>query len=103
MALFNDAMCLLSGPATDSRSRNESPIPKSATPRCVYPLTKSQEGMWIEFQVDSLSTKYNLTLEWDLGVESSPDSTPGINDVLRGKRKDHSTYMYAELTTRSYQ
>ena len=70
MALFSDTMCLLSGPTSSGTMRastqQKSPNVQTGTPNRVYPLTKNQEGMWVEFQTDPSSTKYNLTLEWDL-------------------------------------
>lgn len=79
--LFSDLMCLLSGPrndevpSTDARSRD---IPAT----CVYPITKSQEGIWIECQSDPATTKYNLTLEWDLLKEDSREYS--FSDILQG-------------------
>ncbi|KAG8418963.1 putative Hybrid PKS-NRPS biosynthetic cluster [Metarhizium acridum] len=71
MALFSNDMCLLSGVAGKfGRSRGINCL------ESVFPLTKSQEGMWIAYLADSSSTKYNLTLEWNL-----KDSPPGEADI----------------------
>ncbi|KJZ80421.1 hypothetical protein HIM_00271 [Hirsutella minnesotensis 3608] len=86
MSLYSDDMCLLSGPTgQQGNGLSSSPSHRTRTciPRSVYPLTKSQEGMWIEFQMDPASTKYNLTLEWDLLGRGSEATTPTITDVLR--------------------
>ena len=81
-ALFSDLMCLLSGPRSDeaidvdARSRD---VPAT----CVYPITKSQEGIWIECQSDPATTKYNLTLEWDLQKEDSTEYS--ISHIIKGQ------------------
>lgn len=82
MSLYQDDMCLLSGPPGSSGA----PMPRKKTPipRSVYPVTKSQEGMWVEFQTDPSSTKYNLTLEWDL-LRNRAGQTPTIADILQGE------------------
>ncbi|KAM4066491.1 AMP-binding enzyme [Hirsutella rhossiliensis] len=84
MSLYQDDMCLLSGPPSNSKE----PVPSSAhremsIPRSVYPLTKSQEGMWIEFQMSPAGTQYNLTLEWDLLSRGSNVAPPSITDILQ--------------------
>lgn len=88
MALFNDDMCLLSGPSPGGESgtagpKTTEPVAHSLTARCVFPLTRSQEGIWVEYQSEPTSTKYNLTLEWNL--ERNPeeeDST--ILNIIKG-------------------
>lgn len=84
MALFKQDMSLLSGPTVISGSSNAGSTCQSAIGvRAVYPLTSSQEGIWVEYVTDPLSTKYNLTLEWDLSnSERSWDST---STVFSGK------------------
>nr|POF14112.1 hybrid pks-nrps synthetase tas1 [Quercus suber] len=79
MALFQDDMCLLSGPAAGDAAFSISPSP----PRCVFPLTKSQEGLWVEFQDDPTSTKYNFTLEWNLAGQGNTDKSKLILEVLK--------------------
>lgn len=80
MALFNNDMCLLSGVAGENgRPRGINCL------ESVFPLTKSQEGMWIDYLADSSSTKYNLTLEWNL--KDSPHGEAArhnITNVLGG-------------------
>lgn len=84
MALFSDTMCLLSGPTSSGTVRastqQNSPHAQSESPNRVYPLTKSQEGMWVEFQTDPSSTKYNLTLEWNL-FQNRPVLAP-LSNIL---------------------
>ncbi|KAF4991222.1 hypothetical protein FDECE_14114 [Fusarium decemcellulare] len=80
MPLYQDDMCLLSGPPVAhclAPSRRRGPV----TPQSVYPMTKSQEAMWIEFQSEPQSTHYNLTLEWD--VKDLEGSEPSIKDILQ--------------------
>lgn len=44
-----------------------------------YPLTHSQEGIWVDYLADKTSTQYNLTLEWNLDdVESQASKTDEI-------------------------
>lgn len=82
MALFSDDICLLSGPRIDSAGYEAAH--RQSAPRKVFPLTKSQEDMWVEFQTEPFSTKYNLTIEWDL--KRSYNGTTGFSliDVLEG-------------------
>ena len=89
MSLYQDDMCLLSGPPSSSGASISSK--KTPIPRSVYPVTKSQEGMWVEFQTDPLSTKYNLTLEWDL-LRNSTGERPSVTAVLQGKLIDCIDY-----------
>lgn len=56
---------------------------RGAVSQAVYPLTKSQEGMWVDYQVKPLGTKYNLTLEWDLRARDGP--LPAVSDIVDGK------------------
>lgn len=76
MPLFTTDMCLLSGP-TDNEIQ-------SVTPCHVYPLTKSQEGIWIEHQADPKSSKYHLVLCLDLskGTDGKAHSIAEINNGL---------------------
>ncbi|KAK7432505.1 hypothetical protein QQZ08_001070 [Neonectria magnoliae] len=88
MPLYQDDMCLLSGPGPSSNK--DGPASKRraqlATPRSVYPVTKSQEGMWVEFLSDPFSTKYNLTLEWDI-LENRSRPKPSLDELLQVIRK----------------
>ncbi|KAI0190564.1 amino acid adenylation domain protein [Astrocystis sublimbata] len=92
MVLFDDPMCLLSGPLAGSvGDQNSHP---QITPIKVLPLTKAQDGMWVDFRNEPLSTKYNLTIEWDL--EKDPDTDRyEINDVLEVIAK--ATHRYPAL------
>lgn len=86
MSLYSDEMCLLSGPSSTAHGTSSSGVrQRTSTPRSIYPLTKSQEGMWVEFQADRSSTKYNLTLEWDL-LRNRSGSVPSIADILNGNK-----------------
>ena len=86
MVLFNDVMCLISGPVQHGRPAlhgGQSHQIKSATSQAVYPLTKSQEGMWNDYLANSGGTKYSLTLEWDLRRRPGPD--PPLSEIMNGK------------------
>lgn len=83
MALFSDDMCLLSGPLPDGDCATvdlepAGPVPPSRPARCAFPLTKSQEGIWVEYQSDPSSTRYNLTMELNLETECT------ISDIIKG-------------------
>jgi hypothetical protein len=93
MALFNDDMCLLSGPSPRGESTGAAAGPKSAEPvalshslpgRCVFPLTRSQEGIWVEYQSEPTSTKYNLTLEWNLERRPEEEHVTILN-IIKGE------------------
>lgn len=87
MALYSNDMCLLSGPALDGSSQHRSPdsVDRSRPARCVFPLTRSQEGIWVEYQSNPSSTRYNLTLEWNLERSSSSgDGKPAVADIIKG-------------------
>ncbi|XWW97293.1 hypothetical protein V2A60_005275 [Cordyceps javanica] len=81
MVLFDAEMCLISGPARSSRpATSGSPTHmKAAISQAVYPLTKSQEAMWNDYQASPLGTKYNLTLEWNL--QTSGRRLPAVSDI----------------------
>lgn len=85
MGLYNDVMCLISGPAQAGQPapHDSQTHMRDAVGQAVYPLTKSQEGMWIDYQVNPLGTKYNLTLEWDLRARDGP--LPAVSDIVDGK------------------
>ncbi|KAM3435501.1 hypothetical protein MY4824_004817 [Beauveria thailandica] len=87
MALFDNVMCLISGPAQDGQ-----PAPhysethmRDSVSQAAYPLTKSQEGMWSDYHANPLGTKYNLTLEWDLRKCHGP--LPAVSDIVQGNIK----------------
>lgn len=87
MVLFDDVMCLISAPAQigqpaphDSQTHMEAAIRQA-----VYPLTRSQEGLWNDYQASPLGTKYNLTLEWDLQTRDGPQLA--VSDVVEGKHR----------------
>lgn len=81
--IFTDTMCLISGPTSHNGKVLALPSSlRAGSPQSMYLLTKSQEGMWIEFLADPSSTKYNLTLEWDLQRRASV--VPSIEGVLKG-------------------
>jgi hypothetical protein len=85
MPLFTNDMCLLSG-----HPDNEI---QSVTPCHVYPLTKSQEGIWIEHQADPKSSKYHLVLCLDLS-KGTDGNVPSIGDINNGScRKPISVHI----------
>ncbi|KAF2015411.1 acetyl-CoA synthetase-like protein [Aaosphaeria arxii CBS 175.79] len=93
MQLFTDDMCLLSGPSSGVAEKHTAVgPPHTAPPRSVFPLTRSQEGMWLEFATDPTSTKYNLTLEWDVGQKQDGEAVPtttAVFDVIHTLTKRH--------------
>lgn len=84
MALFKNEMSLISGPARLGRPAvgNAQKSIQSASSQALYPLTKSQEGMWNDYLADPFSTKYNLTLEWDL---QRRDRAVLATEIVQGK------------------
>ncbi|KAF5139466.1 Hybrid PKS-NRPS synthetase TAS1 [Metarhizium anisopliae] len=89
MALFNNDMCLLSGVAGENgRPRGINCL------ESVFQLTKSQEGMWIDYLADSSSTKYNLTLEWNLKDsphgEAARHNITNVLGVIDGLTRTHT-------------
>lgn len=57
------SMALISGPAKVSGHGQ----PQSAGDIvATYPLTRSQEGIWVDYLANRTSTQYNLTLEWNM-------------------------------------
>lgn len=48
-----------------------------------YPLTHSQEGIWIDYLADRTSTQYNLTLEWNIVNGTEPQI--GLPEIVSGK------------------
>jgi hypothetical protein len=92
MALYSNDMCLLSGPAPDgsSQHRSSDSVDRSRPARCVFPLTRSQEGIWVEYQSNPCSTRYNLTLEWNLERSSSGDGKHAVVDIIKGLYPNHN-------------
>ncbi|KAH8706253.1 hypothetical protein BGZ61DRAFT_493214 [Ilyonectria robusta] len=81
MPLYQGDMCLLSGPSSQYNDPTPTGQRQAVTSRSIYPLTKSQEGMWVDFQTDPFSTKYNLTLEWDI-LHNRSGPKPTIDELL---------------------
>ena len=57
------SMAIISGP---SRLSQKGQHHLANDTIAVYPLTHSQEGIWIDYLADRTSTQYNLTVEWRL-------------------------------------
>ena len=86
MSVFKDSMTLLSGPpSTKASNVRRAYETDGAMVKSLYPLTHSQQGIWIEFTMDSLSTKYNLTLEWVLPAKKE-ETDGGLKRALEGER-----------------
>lgn len=105
MGLYNDVMCLISGPAQAGQPapHDSQTHMRGAVGQAVYPLTKSQEGMWIDYQVNPLGTKYNLTLEWDLRARDG--LLPAVSDIVDGKplpAKKPEQHRETKLTEQNY-
>lgn len=86
MAFNNDSMTLLSGSPFSTHSVRKIPVSQPglfADIDSIYPLTRSQEGIWIEYSMDSSSTQYNLTLEWTFNGDSSKEVT-SVESILKG-------------------
>lgn len=56
-------MALISGPNRISRHGQ---LQSTGDILATYPLTRSQEGIWVDYLADRTSTQYNLTLEWNM-------------------------------------
>lgn len=52
--------------------------------RALYPLTRSQQGIWLDYQMNPDSTRYNLTLEWTFGKDDL-DLSPNLDSILEGR------------------
>lgn len=48
-----------------------------------YPLTRSQEGIWVDYLTERTSTQYNLTLEWNMVDKIG--SQVNIRDIVAGR------------------
>ncbi|KAI7763057.1 hypothetical protein LZL87_011200 [Fusarium oxysporum] len=83
MPFFTNDMCLLSGHRDNDF--------QSVAPCRIYPLTKSQEGIWIEHQADPKSSKYHLVLCLDLSKhgDGNDPSIGEINDVIHAIADRH--------------
>lgn len=60
------SMALISGPNSPGKSRQAQSF-SADNILATYPLTHSQEGIWVDYLADKTSTQYNLTLEWSFG------------------------------------
>ena len=83
MSLFGSSMALLSGQAKSDASRSRWGFEHHVALAAVYPLTRSQQGIWIEYTTDPMSTKYNLTLEWTLPANSEDPGS--LEKILHGR------------------
>lgn len=87
MAPVERSMTLVSGPNTTFRQQRFDPrngeVATDAT--AVYPLTHSQEGIWIDYLARPESTQYNLYLDLDFasaGDGTNTSNTPTTAVVL---------------------
>ncbi|KAH6654887.1 amino acid adenylation domain protein [Truncatella angustata] len=62
-------MALISGPA---RSPREDHHHLAGDHVAAYPLTHSQEGIWVDYLANRSSTQYNLTLQWNMAHRVEP-------------------------------
>lgn len=76
-------MTLVSGPSTTTRrgpvDTRSSEVSQDAT--AVYPLTHSQEGIWIDYLANPESTQYNLYLDLDF-TKSETDATKPVTAAV---------------------
>ncbi|KAL9117893.1 MAG: hypothetical protein Q9187_005564, partial [Circinaria calcarea] len=90
MSVFGSSMALLSGQAKAGGSPSRRGFKHHMALSAVYPLTRSQQGIWIEYTTDPMSTKYNLTLEWTLPANSEdPGSLENILHAIRVLTRQH--------------
>lgn len=77
------SMTLVSGPSTTIRrgplGTHNSEVAEDAV--AVYPLTHSQEGIWIDYLANSESTQYNLYLDLDF-TRSDTDTTKPVTAAV---------------------
>lgn len=52
--------------------------------RALYPLTRTQQGIWFEYQMNLDSTRYNLTLECIFETGGRDPGTT-IDSILKGR------------------
>lgn len=76
-------MHFLSGPSSiPSKTLFElATLPHDAT--AIFPLTRTQEGIWIEYMMRPSSTHYNLTLRFSLPTQLDGYNV-GLPDVVSG-------------------
>lgn len=86
MASNQGSMTLISGKKPDAAPLRMSSQPQQISDNVVatYPLTHSQEGIWVDYVADIKSTRYNLTLELVLNVNENQIGS-SIVDVFRSK------------------
>ncbi|KAH9210623.1 hypothetical protein DL95DRAFT_448683 [Leptodontidium sp. 2 PMI_412] len=80
-------MILITGPKILPRGGNQQLGDAVAT----YPLTHSQEGVWVGYLADRSSTQYNHTLGWSLNTSTEPQ--PGLQEIaaaIHELNKGHS-------------
>ncbi|KAF4631120.1 hypothetical protein G7Y89_g7005 [Cudoniella acicularis] len=75
MSFFGDSMTLISGP--------QAPKSLKLAVKSMFPLTHSQQGIWMEYCMSPQSTQYNLTLEWSLPGDDSSISQSKIVKVIK--------------------
>lgn len=73
-------MALISGP---NRRSNKDHHQSAGDAVATYPLTRSQEGIWVDYLAERTSTQYNLTLEWNLMDNAGNDFKTG--DIVAGR------------------
>lgn len=86
MSSFGQGMALLSGPPPGFMKEGQTLTSAgSVVVHAVYPLTRSQEGIWIEYLMEPSSTTYNLTLQWDMSSGGDDHSPTSITTILSAK------------------
>jgi hypothetical protein len=78
--LTKASMILISGPSRLLRDDHHQLAGDAVT---TYPLTHSQEGIWIDYLADRTSTQYNLTLGWN--IASRIESQIGLPEIISGR------------------
>ncbi|KAF2733364.1 acetyl-CoA synthetase-like protein [Polyplosphaeria fusca] len=53
-------------------------------PISMHPLSRSQEALWLDYEMDPQSTKYNLTLSWKFASGNSLSSAPSTETIVKG-------------------
>lgn len=53
-----------------------------------YPLTRSQEGIWVDYLADRASTQYNISLEWN--VVDNVGNQVKTGEIVAGKLPEFS-------------
>ena len=84
MTIARNNMTLLSGPRTSQgQGKENGPEGVTEAVSAIYPLTRSQEGIWTEYLMDPQSTQYNLTLQWHL-FDDRESFAVSLNVLLSG-------------------